>query len=132
MLPQLRFLVLLQRVCAADDFADLGGDRGLTGAVEMQLERRDELARRVRGGAHGGHARRVLAGLCLEQDGEHRVVYIELQDVFQNGGLVRLEDVIVHRFALGLGRGGQQLQIRRVLAEDALEVGFWLSTLRKC
>src|SRR5688572_14490499 len=58
---------LLQRFRARDDLHQLLGDGRLAGAVELEREAADQLLGVARGALHRRHARRVLAGLALEQ-----------------------------------------------------------------
>ena len=52
---------LLQRRGAADDFGQLGGDRGLAGAVVLAVERFLLLAGRIGCGFHGHHPGELFA-----------------------------------------------------------------------
>src|SRR6056297_1402398 len=57
----------LERLSARDDFNKLVGDDGLTGAVVLDRQLVDHLARVARCVVHGGHARALLRCRVFQQ-----------------------------------------------------------------
>ena len=60
-------LSVFEGLCAADDFHQLVGNAGLTGAVVDQAEFADHVLCVACGGVHGAHAGAVLRGLAVEE-----------------------------------------------------------------
>src|SRR5690606_36008148 len=82
----------LQRLGAADDLHQLGGDRGLTRSVVLEREPVDHVGRVAGRGVHGRHAGAVLGGHGLEDRAEDLDLQVEREEGVEEALLARLVD----------------------------------------
>ena len=90
--------ILLQCCCATDDLEDLLGDSCLTFAVVLYFECTDELTCVIGRSVHRHHTRAMLRGIGIEQCFEKLCVQYLRCQLFEQGLLVRLEDIVILYF----------------------------------